>query len=538
MTRIGRAACLAASAAAVCGAAYLGACFWQLHEFDALFGEGRSSQAGLFTFNAEAGEGGFLSRSVLVRVGLLDEPLIKMKGKFSPGLFPKLEFDAVDSGYPEAEIFLRADPKAVLKFNPMLEPVGGELAWREASLGADKLGAGRISADFEIDGGSRTFKKVSADAEFAPSHSSWGPDESSLEGEYPSGSVEIGGKKVRYSFRDSPREFSLKYSSEPDLISDEHLPMVTMGPYGSDLSIRQIEKDGKKLNAASFSFNLGDLAVKGDFLPPIDVSARGRLIAPEDVWIPCMASRLMLGASHLVLLPGVCPEDPEYDVFEKLADGSLDFLIDELKLEWKGGYVLVSGKFNPAESASFSIKTAFDGSDASSGIHAARTLSMQVKNYMEDLRTQGAASLSADGVYEMKIEMSTDENGRGRVLSNGVDLTQVDARLDLMDPSMDSRVVRIIVKSARPDLQDEMMNSVVAPLESLVSKTKGITRWISTQEEDGRWILDFVVEDGEAFSEIVDAFDAELKRIEEAIPEGIEAEMQSAASNVVDAFDD
>lgn len=538
MTGIKKPMVAAASTAAVCGVLYLGACAWQLHEFDELLGEGYSNQAGLFVFNGESKEGGLFHRSILVQIGLLDEPLIHMNGRFTPGLFPSLEFDSIDSGNSGAGVFLKSDPKALLKFNPMLEPISGELSWNEAEVGVDKLGAGRITADFEIDRKSKSFKMISVDADFAPSSSSWGESISGLEGVYSSGSVKIGEKNVKYKFTESPRKFSLSYSSGPDSIVDEHLPMMTMGPYGSDLSIKQIEKDGKKLNAASFSFNLGEFAVKGDYLPPIDISSKGALLTPENVWIPCIASRLMLGASHLVLLPGVCPEDPEYDVFEKLAEGSLDFILDELKLEWKGASVLVSGKFNPVESASFNVKVAFDGMDASSKIHSARTFTMQVKNYMEDLRRQGVVSLSSDGVYEMKIDMSTDEDGRGRILGNGVDLTKVDARLDLIDPSMDSRVVRIVVKRARPELQDEMMSSVAAPLEDLASKSKGTANWISTQEEDGRYILDVVAEDYEALSELVDAFDAELKRIKEEMPEGIEAEMLSAASNSVGTFDD
>lgn len=538
MTRIGRAACLCASAAAVFGAAYLGACFWQLHEFDAMFGGERSGQVGLFTFKAEAAEGGFLNRSALVRIGLLDEPLLKMKGRFTPGLHPKLEFFAVDTGYPDAEVFLQADPKSVLKFSFMLEPVGAELAWREASVGPDKLGAGSISADFEIDPTSGAFKAFSAEASLARSSSSWGTDSSDLEGEYSSGRVEIGEKKLRYSYKENPRELSLSCSSGEDSISERNSPVMATGPSRSRFDVKRIEADGKKLNSADFSFELDELAFQGDFLPPLEVSAAGRLLAPEKVWIPCIASKLMIGASHLSLLPGVCPEDPEYDVFPTLADGSLDFHIEELKLKWKGASVALSGRVKPAESAVVDVKVSFDESDAAPRIHSARTLTMQTRRFMEDLLGQKAASISPDGSYEMKIEISTDENGRSRILGNGVDLTKVDARLDLIDPSMDSRVVRIVVKRARPELQDEMMSSVAAPLEDLASKSKGTANWISTQEEDGRYILDVVAEDYEALSELVDAFDAELKRIKEEMPEGIEAEMLSAASNSVGTFDD
>ena len=150
---------------------YGGLAGWQLNQFDRRVGEHRYISSPLYDGEIQV-EKAFLKRNVQLTAGIdtdgqqpgqdsVADPAIVFDGVLIPGLHPTLKLTPIRIEDPQAEIFLKSNPRIELIFSIDMMPASFEMQWDKATVGEEVLGNGMVRADIKVDSGKNTVEKLS-----------------------------------------------------------------------------------------------------------------------------------------------------------------------------------------------------------------------------------------------------------------------------------------------------------------------------------------------------------------------------------------
>ena len=502
--------------------AYGGLMWWQLQTFDKM-GETLSVRnMGFFALEQERLGGDWFHRDLALRIGFreddgLSEVFLEMNGRFTPGLFPSIRFTAVPVADPERAIFVKANPRASIDFNALMQPKEAEIHWVKASEGSDVVSDGHIVARLDVDVAKKDVRSFSVNA-------SLGASETMGEG----GKVYFGEKSFVYDYQASPRTLTFSYVSEGDKAEGEVMPIM-FGPFEYQLKISPQKEGDIKGNLTDIEFKAKEVRIYEEGLPPLNTHFSASMLTPEDVWLPCLSAQLFLG-SVTADLPGICPSGTLMDPFAIMGQGPIHGEIRDFSMTWAGTDIKVKGKFvnHGLPKASFDVTAEISDLSKKKDVPVAATiLTQDLKRYVEALEEEGAVKKTSESDYQTTLEFGLTPEGLLKMTANGQDLTQLKASFEITSPFFDPSVILITVTPLKePYLSKGIEDDVIVPLEKVLMGLDDVMRWSSIQSNDKSQVLQIIVEDPDKTEGVIKVLDERLTKLKETVGEAVDLEMR------------
>lgn len=449
-----------------------------------------------------------------------------LRGVFTPGLRPRVEFTSIESdafGPEERAIAKNARPRLRVAFERdfLLDTV--EFAWDRVEIEGEVLGAGSFTADFE--GRLGAGGTLVARGEVA----------ASAAGREEADRIRIGAKRFALEVSPAKAYFKLDYESEADDLRALAPPLST--------GAVKLKLESKAIEAAHDSDARGEttptlvrhLAWEASVervsfeelgMPPVDLRTRGRVEGPGAAALPCRFLALWLGSAVMAegsVLAPIC-RAPELRTEDSLS--GLTGRVDVLELVWKDGRFEASGDFasDPAFSADMTLKAKLVPVKEGEGVSGADPLGGELRGLFETLKAAGAARMPASDSYEIRIRATIDEEGRIRATADGVNFDTI-ASVETPAAFLDFEDADFIVEAQ--GLAGEFLTGAVKERfgtlwEARAAEIPGFERMTSECTGTDYCVWRIALKAG-ADMEAVDAtVDAVLTRIVDELPEGIE----------------
>ena len=453
-----------------------------------------------------------------------------LRGVFTPGLRPRVEFTSIESdafGPEERAIAKNARPRLRVAFERDFTLDTVEFAWDRVEFEGEVLGAGSFTADFE--GRLGAGGALLARGEVA----------ASAAGREEADRVRIGAKRFELEVSPAKAHFKLDYESEADDLRALASPLST-GAVKLKLESNAIEaahdSDARGETTPTLArrfdweasverVNVADLGI-----PPVDLRTRGSVVGPGAAALPCRFLALWLGSAVMAegsVLAPIC-RAPELRTEDSLS--GLSGRVDVLELVWKDERFEASGDFTqePAFSVDATLKAKLAPVKEDESVLGIDPLGDELRDLFETLKTAGAVrtpdpDLGPDS-YETRIRATIDDEGRMRLTADGVNLDAI-ASVETPAAFLDFEDADFIV--AAQGLAGEFLTGAVKERfgtlwEARAAEIPGFERMTSECTGTDYCVWRIVLKAG-ADMEAVDAtVDAVLTRIVDELPEGIE----------------
>lgn len=537
--------------AALGGAAAYGVLVQQLDAFDRTVLARSQSVSGPISWSVET-EPRFLARDIRLHVKsvpgaepaelggsvLLLPPQLSeftLRGVFTPGLRPRVEFTSIESdafGPEERAIAKNARPRlrVALERDFTLDTV--EFAWDRVEVEGEVLGAGRFTADFE--GRLGAGGALLARGEVA----------ASAAGREEADRIRIGAKRFALEVSPAKAHFKLDYESEADDLRALAPPLST--------GAVKLKLESNAIEAAHDSDARGEttptLARRFDWeasikrvhvadlgIPPVDVRTCGRAEGPGVATLPCRFLELWTGGDVTVdgsVFAPVCrsfeSREPRElsEVRSEAPWSGLSGRVDVFELVWKGGRLEASGDFTsePAFSVDATLKAKLAPVREGEGVLGIDPLGDELRDLFETLKTAGAVRTADPDSYETRIRATIDDEGRMRLTADGVN---IDAIASVETPAVftDLEDADFIVEAQ--GLTGEFLTGAVkerfgALWEARASEIPGFERMTSECTGSEYCVWRIALKAGTDMEAVDATVDALLTRIVDELPEGIE----------------
>lgn len=415
-----------------------GFAWWQLSQFDRRVGEHRYVSSPFYDGEIQV-EKAFLKRHVQLTAGIntdgqqpgqrfVADPVIVFDGMLTPGLHPTLKLVPIRIENPQAEIFLKSNPRIELIFSIGMMPASFEMQWDKAAVGGEVLGSGTVRADIKADPGTQTVEKLSISGHMSRS-------ETKFENER----LIFGDKKLSLHYEGSPLKLSLSFDAQGDQIGPIIGPNAA-GPQSCKIEMYSTADaaDGQSENRTDFDIDIEDLYIQPEELPAFHVQLKGSISTPPQVWLPCEFSKWMFG-TVAASLPGICPS-PDMQGESASSLNGLHGVIDKFNVNTEGADLAVNGtfEFSPNLKSSFKVEASAKDPSEKAALAVQKAFAKQVQSALQTLHRQGAVQKTSSGRYASHVEASLNENGFFVLTGNGVDLLACDDVLVAADIAGDS----------------------------------------------------------------------------------------------------
>lgn len=468
-----------------------------------------------------------LGGSVLLLPPQLSE--FTLRGVFTPGLRPRVEFTSIESdafGPEERAIAKNARPRlrVALERDFTLDTV--EFAWDRVEVKGEVLGAGRFTADFE--GRLGAGGALLARGEVA----------ASAAGREEADRIRIGAKRFALEVSPAKAHFKLDYESEADDLRALAPPLST--------GAVKLKLESNAIEAAHDSDARGEttptLARRFDWeasikrvhvadlgIPPVDLRTRGHAEGPGVAALPCRFLELWTGGDVTVdgsVFAPVCRLFKPRELRSEAPLSGLSGRVDVLELVWKGGRFEVSGDFSsePAFSVGATLKAKLAPVREGEGVLGIDPLGDELRDLFDTLKAAGAVRTADPDSYETRIRATIDDEGRMRLTADGVNLDAI-ATVETPAVFTDFEDADFIVEAQ--GLTGEFLTGAVkerfgALWKARASEIPGFERMTSECTGSEYCVWRIVLKAGTDMEAVDATVDALLTRIVDELPEGIE----------------
>lgn len=452
-----------------------------------------------------------------------------LRGVFTPGLRPRVEFTSIESdafGPEERAIAKNARPRLRVAFERDFSLDTVEFAWDRVEIEGEVLGAGSFTADFE--GRLGAGGTLVARGEVA----------ASVAGREEADRVRIGAKRFALEVSLAKAHFKLDYESEADDLRALAPPLST--------GAVKLKLESKAIEAAHDSDARGEttptLARRFDWeasvervnvadlgIPPVDLRTRGSVVGPGAAALPCRFLALWTGsdatAEGRVFAP-ICRLFKPRELRSEAPLSGLSGRVDVLELVWKGGRLEASGDFTqePAFSVDATLKAKLAPVKEGEGVLGVDPLGGELRGFFETLKTAGAARTPDPESYETRIRATIDDEGRMRLTADGVNLDAI-ASVETPAAFLDFEDADFIVEAQ--GLAGEFLTGAVKERfgtlwEARATEIPGFEGMTSDCTRLDYCVWRIALKPGTDMEAVDATVDAVLTRIVDELPEGIE----------------
>ena len=468
-----------------------------------------------------------LGGSVLLLPPQLSE--FTLRGVFTPGLRPRVEFTSIESdafGPEERAIAKNARPRlrVALERDFTLDTV--EFACDRVEFEGEVLGAGSFTADFE--GRLGAGGALLARGEVA----------ASAAGREEADRVRIGAKRFELEVSPAKAHFKLDYESEADDLRALASPLST--------GAVKLKLESNAIEAAHDSDARGEttptLARRFDWeasvervhvadlgIPPVDLRTRGHAEGPGVAALPCRFLALWTGGDATVdgsVFAPVCRSFEPRELRSEAPLSGLSGRVDVLELVWRGGRFEASGDFTsePAFSVDATLKAKLAPVQVGEGVSGIDPLGDELRDLFEPLKAAGAVRAADPDSYETRIRATIDDEGRMRLTADGVNL---DAIASVETPAVFTNLEDADFIVEAQGLTGEFLTGAVKERfgtlwEARAAEIPGFERMTSECTGSEYCVWRIVLKAGADMEAVDAAVDAVLTRIVDELPEGIE----------------
>lgn len=468
-----------------------------------------------------------LGGSVLLLPPQLSE--FTLRGVFTPGLRPRVEFTSIESdafGPEERAIAKNARPRLRVAFERDFSLDTVEFAWDRVEIEGEVLGAGSFTADFE--GRLGAGGTLVARGEVA----------ASVAGREEADRIRIGAKRFELEVSPAKAHFKLDYESEADDLRALAPPLST--------GAVKLKLESKAIEAAHDSDARGEttptLARRFDWeasvervhvadlgIPPVDLRTRGHAEGPGVAALPCRFLALWTGGDATVdgsVFAPVCRSFEPRELRSEAPLSGLSGRVDVLELVWRGGRFEASGDFTsePAFSVDATLKAKLAPVQVGEGVSGIDPLSDELRDLFEPLKAAGAVRAADPDSYETRIRATIDDEGRMRLTADGVNL---DAIASVETPAVFTNLEDADFIVEAQGLTGEFLTGAVKERfgtlwEARAAEIPGFERMTSECTGSEYCVWRIVLKAGADMEAVDAAVDAVLTRIVDELPEGIE----------------
>lgn len=468
-----------------------------------------------------------LGGSVLLLPPQLSE--FTLRGVFTPGLRPRVEFTSIESdafGPEERAIAKNARPRLRVAFERDFSLDTVEFAWDRVEIEGEVLGAGSFTADFE--GRLGAGGTLVARGEVA----------ASVAGREEADRIRIGAKRFELEVSPAKAHFKLDYESEADDLRALAPPLST--------GAVKLKLESKAIEAAHDSDARGEttptLARRFDWeasvervhvadlgIPPVDLRTRGHAEGPGVAALPCRFLALWTGGDATVdgsVFAPVCRSFEPRELRSEAPLSGLSGRVDVLELVWRGGRFEASGDFTsePAFSVDATLKAKLAPVQVGEGVSGIDPLGDELRDLFEPLKAAGAVRAADPDSYETRIRATIDDEGRMRLTADGVNL---DAIASVETPAVFTNLEDADFIVEAQGLTGEFLTGAVKERfgtlwEARAAEIPGFERMTSECTGLEYCVWRIVLKAGADMEAVDAAVDAVLTRIVDELPEGIE----------------
>lgn len=468
-----------------------------------------------------------LGGSVLLLPPQLSE--FTLRGVFTPGLRPRVEFTSIESdafGPEERAIAKNARPRLRVAFERDFSLDTVEFAWDRVEIEGEVLGAGSFTADFE--GRLGAGGTLVARGEVA----------ASVAGREEADRIRIGAKRFELEVSPAKAHFKLDYESEADDLRALAPPLST--------GAVKLKLESKAIEAAHDSDARGEttptLARRFDWeasvervhvadlgIPPVDLRTRGHAEGPGVAALPCRFLALWTGGDATVdgsVFAPVCRSFEPRELRSEAPLSGLSGRVDVLELVWRGGRFEASGDFTsePAFSVDATLKAKLAPVQVGEGVSGIDPLGDELRDLFEPLKAAGAVRAADPDSYETRIRATIDDEGRMRLTADGVNL---DAIASVETPAVFTNLEDADFIVEAQGLTGEFLTGAVKERfgtlwEARAAEIPGFERMTSECTGSEYCVWRIVLKAGADMEAVDAAVDAVLTRIVDELPEGIE----------------
>lgn len=468
-----------------------------------------------------------LGGSVLLLPPQLSE--FTLRGVFTPGLRPRVEFTSIESdafGPEERAIAKNARPRLRVAFERGFSLDTVEFAWDRVEIEGEVLGAGSFTADFE--GRLGAGGTLVARGEVA----------ASVAGREEADRIRIGAKRFELEVSPAKAHFKLDYESEADDLRALAPPLST--------GAVKLKLESKAIEAAHDSDARGEttptLARRFDWeasvervhvadlgIPPVDLRTRGHAEGPGVAALPCRFLALWTGGDATVdgsVFAPVCRSFEPRELRSEAPLSGLSGRVDVLELVWRGGRFEASGDFTsePAFSVDATLKAKLAPVQVGEGVSGIDPLGDELRDLFEPLKAAGAVRAADPDSYETRIRATIDDEGRMRLTADGVNL---DAIASVETPAVFTNLEDADFIVEAQGLTGEFLTGAVKERfgtlwEARAAEIPGFERMTSECTGLEYCVWRIVLKAGADMEAVDAAVDAVLTRIVDELPEGIE----------------
>ena len=468
-----------------------------------------------------------LGGSVLLLPPQLSE--FTLRGVFTPGLRPRVEFTSIESdafGPEERAIAKNARPRLRVAFERDFSLDTVEFAWDRVEIEGEVLGAGSFTADFE--GRLGAGGTLVARGEVA----------ASVAGREEADRIRIGAKRFELEVSPAKAHFKLDYESEADDLRALASPLST--------GAVKLKLESNAIEAAHDSDARGEttptLARRFDWeasvervhvadlgIPPVDLRTRGHAEGPGVAALPCRFLALWTGGDATVdgsVFAPVCRSFEPRELRSEAPLSGLSGRVDVLELVWRGGRFEASGDFTsePAFSVDATLKAKLAPVQVGEGVSGIDPLSDELRDLFEPLKAAGAVRAADPDSYETRIRATIDDEGRMRLTADGVNL---DAIASVETPAVFTNLEDADFIVEAQGLTGEFLTGAVKERfgtlwEARAAEIPGFERMTSECTGSEYCVWRIVLKAGADMEAVDAAVDAVLTRIVDELPEGIE----------------
>lgn len=452
-----------------------------------------------------------------------------LRGVFTPGLRPRVEFTSIESdafGPEERAIAKNARPRLRVAFERDFSLDTVEFAWDRVEIEGEVLGAGSFTADFE--GRLGAGGTLVARGEVA----------ASAAGREEADRIRIGAKRFALEVSPAKAYFKLDYESEADDLRALAPPLST--------GAVKLKLESKAIEAAHDSDARGEttptlvrhLAWEASVervsfeelgMPPVDLRTRGHAEGPGVAALPCRFLELWTGGDVTVdgsVFAPVCRLFKPRELRTEDPLSGLSGRVDVLELVWKDGRFEASGDFasDPAFSADMTLKAKLVPVKEGEGVSGADPLGGELRGLFETLKAAGAARMPASDSYETRIRATIDDEGRIRATADGVNFDTI-ASVETPAAFLDFEDADFIVEAQ--GLAGEFLTGAVKERfgtlwEARVAEIPGVEGMTSDCTRLDYCVWRIALKPGTDMEAVDAAVDAVLTQILDEFPEGIE----------------
>lgn len=452
-----------------------------------------------------------------------------LRGVFTPGLRPRVEFTSIESdafGPEERAIAKNARPRLRVAFERDFSLDTVEFAWDRVEIEGEVLGAGSFTADFE--GRLGAGGTLVARGEVA----------ASAAGREEADRIRIGAKRFALEVSPAKAYFKLDYESEADDLRALAPPLST-GAVKLKLESKAIEaahdSDARGettptlVRHLAWEASVDRVSFEELGMPPVDLRTRGHAEGPGVAALPCRFLELWTGGDVTVDGSVFAPVCRLFKPRELRSEDSLSGLtgwVDVLELVWKDGRFEASGDFasDPAFSADMTLKAKLVPVKEGEGVSGADPLGGELRGLFETLKAAGAARMPASDSYETRIRATIDDEGRIRATADGVNFDTI-ASVETPAAFLDFEDADFIVEAQ--GLAGEFLTGAVKERfgtlwEARVAEIPGVEGMTSDCTRLDYCVWRIALKPGTDMEAVDAAVDAVLTQILDEFPEGIE----------------